>query len=63
MSKSDRRWEWILRALIYLCPMGALAYYAVVREEEPDDESPRDEHPAPVFFAPQSQFVIRLARG
>lgn len=62
MSKSDRRWDW-MRALIYLCPMGALAYYAVVREEEQHDESPRDEHRAPVFFAPQSQVVIPLAHG
>lgn len=63
MSKSDRRWDWILRTLICLCPMGALACYTAAAEEERHAESPRLEHRAPVFFAPQSQLVVPLARG
>ena len=63
MSKSHRRWDWILRTLICLCPMGALAYYTAGAEEERHDESQRVEHRAPIFFVPQGQVVITLARG
>ena len=62
MSKSDRRWDWILRVLICLCPMGALAYYTAGAEEERHEESRRVGQRIPVFFAPQSQVVSPLAR-
>ena len=60
MSKWDGRWDWILRGLVCLCPMGALAYYTAGAEEERHDESPSVEQRAPTFFAPQGRAVIRL---
>jgi hypothetical protein len=56
------RWDWVLRGLVCLCPMGALAYYTAGAEEQRHDESPIVEQRAPVFFAPQRQVVIPLAR-
>lgn len=60
MSRWDGRWDWILRGLVCLCPMGALAYYTAVAEEKLHVESPRVEQRTPAFFAPQGQVVIPL---
>ncbi len=62
MSNWDRRWDWILRGLVCLCPMGALAYYTAGAEDERHDESPRVEQRVPAFLAPQGQVVIPLGR-
>jgi hypothetical protein len=63
MSKWDRRWDWILRGLICLSPMGALAYYTAGAEEQPPGESPKVAQRGHAYLAPQAQVIIPLARG
>lgn len=62
MSKWDWRWDWLLRGLIFLSPMGALAYYTAGAEEERHDKSPTAENRAPAFFAAQGRVVMPLGR-
>jgi hypothetical protein len=63
MSKLRRLPEWLLPGLVYLCPIGALAYYTAGAEQEPSQhESPRVEERALVFDALTGPRVIPLAR-
>ena len=32
MGKLRRFWDWLLPGLVYLCPMGAMAYYNTAAE-------------------------------
>jgi hypothetical protein len=63
MSKLRRLLDWLMPGLIYLSPMGALAYYTAGAEQEPSQhELPRVEERALVFDALTGPRVISLAR-
>ncbi|HMJ39877.1 MAG TPA: hypothetical protein VK606_10015 [Verrucomicrobiae bacterium] len=34
MAKLSKWWDWLLPELIFLCPMGAMAYYNATAETE-----------------------------
>jgi len=40
MQKLERVWDWLLPGLISLSPMGAIAYYNAVAEEEAPQPEP-----------------------
>ncbi|HEV2034354.1 MAG TPA: hypothetical protein VGU71_09165 [Candidatus Dormibacteraeota bacterium] len=63
MSKLGRLWNWLLPGLIYLSPIGAIAYdNAATENEAPDYESKRAGRRALVSDAPRRGAVIPLAR-
>jgi hypothetical protein len=38
MKKPGRLWDWLQPGLIYLCPMGAIAYYTVQVVPDPSHD-------------------------
>jgi hypothetical protein len=63
MNKLSRLWDWLLPALICLCPMGAMAYYNSADETEtahPDSE--RAGRLGLVSGSPMGAGIIRVAR-
>ncbi len=63
MRKLERLWDWLLPGLVCLSPMGAIAYYnAVAEEEAPHPESARIGRLAPVSDELRGPVLFPLAR-